>query len=159
MTPDPSFWEGIGLSLQKSSGDILALLIAAVVVVIAAAKLVVPQWRLDRDSSRDLERKRFELEAKRQEDEQRIQTERIRMQQRQLDIQEQLTRSVDSQTASVDNLVSQTRELNIRLDSSQDRSREMGETVDRIDRKTDAIEDLSSAVGEIRDILKIGGTD
>lgn len=84
--PTDSFWDGVGKSIERASGDIVVAAVFVVAIIFLIVKYYIPERKEQKKFYAEMQQKRLELEIKQQQDNADIQRENIEQKARELQI-------------------------------------------------------------------------
>lgn len=156
MPPD-NFWDAIGASISKASGEIVCVLIAAVAVCFIIVKYYIPERKEQKEFDANMQQKRLELEAKQQQDAVDVQRENIESRTRQVEILVNLSEQTKSLAQQTAGLTTQVAVAIAQLEDSKMNSAKMGSMMSEM--STD-VREVKSMTKDIHNVLyKPEGTD
>lgn len=148
--PTDGFWDGVASSLERASGDIIAIGLILIAILFIIIKYYMPERSEQKKFQKEMQLKQLELEAKRQQDAVDVQRENIESRTRQVEILVNLseqTKSLASQTAG---LATQVAVAIAQLEDSKANSAKMGSIMTET---ADDVRDIKSMTREIHSVL------
>lgn len=149
MPPD-NFWDAIGASISKASGEIVCVLIAAVAVCFLIVKYYIPERKEQKEFDATMQQKRLELEAKQQQDAVDVQRENIESRTRQVEILVNLSEQTKSLAQQTAGLTTQVAVAIAQLEDSKLNSAKMGSMM--TETSTD-VKEIKSLTKDIHSVL------
>lgn len=144
--PPENFWDAVGGSLEKATGDIVVAALVIVAVVYIIAKYYIPARERDREHRHELENKQLEIEARRQEDDVSIKRANVDQMAHQIEILSNQSELIKALTSQISNMEMQNEVIRAQILDSKSHSNELGSKVDEIQ---DEVHDISTKVGDI----------
>lgn len=147
--PPETFWEGLSISVQQASGEIVCFLIAAVAICFLFVKYYMPERKEQKQFEAQMQQKRLELEAKQQQDAVDVQRENIESRTRQVEILVNLSEQTKSLAQQTAGLTTQVAVAIAQLEDSKTNSAKMASTMYGM------ADDVSVMKDQVRDIHQV----
>lgn len=148
--PTDSFWDGVGKSIERASGDIVVAAVFAVAVIFLIVKYYIPERKEQKKFQAEMQQKRLELEIKQQQDNADIQRENIEQKARELQILSGVQTTQETLVTMVGDVNVNLKVLLERIDDSKSHSQNLVNTQGKIQ---DDVSIIKEQVSDIHHVI------
>lgn len=127
--PTGEFWEMVGVSIGKASGEIVVAAVVCIALAFFFVKYYLPERKETKKFEAEMKQKRLEFEAKQQQDTVDVQRENIESRTRQTEILVNLSEQTKSLATQTAGLTTQMVVAIAQLEDSKANSAKLGQTM------------------------------